>query len=305
MAEKEDGVLVKCGEGMTSEVFLLDNNRVLKVFKPNYYENAAVEYKKTLLAGKLGVPLAKVYALTNTENGNPAIEMEYIPGTPLNKYIKYHPLKLPGIIKKMAIIAAKLSQIPCSEYLHPDIEESFVVDHLDNKRYVTSRISLIEQLNNVSDAEVNKMKRFYESIPEDRTFVHGDYNLTNIIISDINGDFRLIDFGGSGFGSWLFDLLGMYSAYYDPITIKGRNLRKVIKHGFFRFYLWVFLRKINKSKVISKITVIRTLGAMLSINRLIKCVTFHPSKNLVLARQYADEALACIDSLQNGIFSEK
>ena len=174
MAEKEDEILIKCGEGMTSEVFKLDNGRVLKVFKPRFYENAGVEYKKTLLAGKLGVVSPKVYAFTHTEIGNPAIELECIPGMPLNRYIRLHPIKLFCIIYKMAVMAAQMNQIPYSTYLYPDIEESFILEYCDNKQYVISRISQIEQLQSISAMEVNKMMRFYESIPEDRTFVHGD-----------------------------------------------------------------------------------------------------------------------------------
>ncbi len=288
----------KVGAGMNSDVYVIGNDRVLKVFKPSRFKKADIEYKKTLIAIRIGIPAPKLYGLSVTENGNPAIEMEYIPGENLYKYLFDHPHRYPFIFYKMARLSARTVSIPCD---YPDSEADFAGEYMDIKRSVISQFHHISRFQCVLPEEAARMRRFYESIPESRCFVHGDFDTTNIIVSGKGENLRLIDFGDSGFGSWLFDFLRMYDIYYNPKSGRPGRLRTFVKRLFFRYYLWVYLRVSNK-KDLSTAVVLHTVGAMVDIGRLVDLAWYCPETGDEDVRRYADRALKCIDFLPDGIF---
>ena len=60
----------------------------------------------------------------------------------------------------------------------------------------------------LSDNEYSRLNEYLDSIPSRRTFIHGDYNLKNVMIK--NGEVMLIDIGDAGIGHPVFDLAGVW-----------------------------------------------------------------------------------------------
>ena len=288
---------IRLGGGSTSDVFLLGNDRVLKVYNQSHYKKAEIEYKKTLLAGELGIPVPKMYSLTTTQNGNPAIEMERVPGMILNDYLSKHPERYPFILYDMARLSVRMNRL---NYTFSEDDAAFAQEYLDIKHYVCSRICQISRLSCVSSEEVGRMQRFYESIPESRGFLHGDLDPSNIMISEDGNHLLPIDYGDSGYGSWLFELLRMYTIHYDPKHGSYGRLRLLIKRQLFRYYLWAFLRIEHTG--IKAATVLQILGAMTNIERLVAYSSSSSEFRNDEIRRCADRALKCIDSLPHGIF---
>lgn len=299
-ADTTKGQLVKIGSGLYSDVYLIDDERVLKVFKQPFFKYAEVEYKKTLLAGELGIPVPKVYGVTVTDSGNPAIEMEYIHGMTMNRYLQKHPSRCTVLLSKLARLSARLQSIP---YVYPEAEASFASEYLDKKHFFTAQIDQIAGLDFILPEEVMRMRRFCDSLPESRYFVHGDIGPTNVMVFEKGEQLQLIDYGVSGFGSWIFDLLRMYEKYYDmsarPVSLKWL----LTSHIVFRYYLRAYLRAANRSTNTS--TVMHTLGAIINIERLIAYASYRKENSKDIIRIYADKALACINSMPECVFPKE
>ncbi len=289
----------RIGGGLSSDVFLLGDDRVLKVFRPYFFRNAEKEYRKTRIAGGLGIPVPELYALTRTEDGRAAIEMERIPGTNMAEYMRVHPAEWPSLVHKMVRLSARIHQVSC---VYSGEDADFAAARLDLKRGMLSVFSDISRLQCVSPEETRRMLRFYESLPESRGFVHGDFDPSNIIVSGRERTLRLIDYSESGFGSRLFDLQRMYDLHYEPRTLSCSRLRLVMKRLFFRYYLRVFLKNEWRDGSPGTGVVMHTLGAMLNIARLAACATSCPWTVNDDVRHFADRALCCIDALPDGIF---
>ena len=296
--DDEECSVKKIGGGSSSNVYLLGNGRVLKVYNSEHYKKAEIEYKKNILISNLGIPVPKTYGLTFTAKGEPAIEMEYIPGVSLSEYIHKHPYKYPFILYKMARLSAKIGSI---SFDYPDADTDFALKHLDKNLWISFYINKVDQIQIISQEEISRIKRFLGSIPESRCFLHADYDPSNFIINDRDGQIRLIDFGESGFGPWLFELWRMYSMYYDPDLRRGGKLWNWMTRQVFCYYLWIYLRLSKRSKNINTAIVLCALGALNNIKRLI--IKLNNSETDTSAvRSYVDRALKCIDSLPGGLF---
>lgn len=288
---------IRLGRGSTSDVFLLGNDRVLKVYNQSHYKKAEIEYKKTLLAGELGIPVPKMYSLTTTQNGNPAIEMERVPGMILNDYLRKHPERYPFVLYDMARLSARMNRL---SYTFSENDAAFARKYLDIKHYINSRICQISRLKCVSSEEFGRMQRFYDSIPESRGVLHGDLDPSNIMISESGGRLLPIDYGDSGYGLWIFDLLRMYVLHYETKPGRYGRLRLLMKRILFRYYLWAFLRIEHTG--IKAATVLQILGAMTNIERLVAYSSSSSEFRNDEIRRCADRALKCIASLPDGVF---
>ena len=285
--------LKKVGTGWTATVFFAGNGKVIKEFKPQFRNNAAVEYRKTIWARSLGIPAPEAFELCETGNGNQAIVMEYVEGEPSDKYLREHPARWFACLGKIAKLSVEM-------HSHIAYESEIDVNYRDMKGFVLRRMRLISRLPEVLPDEIGEMRRFYEGIPASCCFCHGDYRLKNIVVSP-SGEVRAIDFGGCGFGSWLFDLLGLFCDLYRPYAARGFNPRLVAKRLLFRFYLNRFLKDTGNKNIGA---VIATLGAMAGIDLLIKHADYGEGKGTVDVRDCADRTLAYIRSLPDGRFPD-
>ena len=281
--------------GLTADVFLLGSDRVLKVFKPRFYEYAEVEYRKTLLAASLGIPVPRMYALTVTETGAPAIEMERLPGITLSRYFRDHPAGGPVLLVRLARLVVRMERIP---YTFSDADAGFAAAYLDKKRFDGSQVGLLAGLPCILPEEFAEIRRFYDSIPESRSFVHGDIGMSNVFVNGQGEPLRLIDFGFSGFGSWLFDFRTMYEKYYEP---KYGGCADLIRRIAFRYYLRAYLLAGKRRRGRSTAAILNALGAMVNINRIVSCMTDGSGDGEDSIRQYAGKALRCIRALPDGV----
>ena len=288
----------RMGGGLSADIYEAGDGRCLKVFKPRFYDYADMEYRKTLLAGRLGISVPEMVRLTVTEEGNPAIEMERLPDTDMSGYLKKYPAKCPVILLRLARLVVRLESIP---YAYPGEEAAFAAEYLDKKRYTGSLVRKIAQLQGVLPEEFERIRRFYDSIPESGNFVHGDIGPPNVFVSENGRHLRLIDFGLSGFGSWLFDFTTMYEKYYDPMPGKRKWFGAMVMRHVYRYYLWLSLRAGKRGGIRNMRVILDTLGAMVNINRLTACVTFRPETGADAVRSYVRKALRCIDRLPDGV----
>ncbi len=288
---------IRLGGGATSDVFLLGNDKVLKVFNQSQHQNAVIEYRKTQIAGELGIPVPKLYRLTVTSDGDPAIEMERIPGMILNDYLRKHPERYPFILYDMVRLSARMHSF---SYTPSENDASFALEYLDVKRNVNSRICQIAQLNGIFPEEISRMQRFYESIPESNGFLHGDFDPSNIMISESGGYLFPIDFCDSGYGSWIYELYRMYTLHYEPKPGSYGCLWLMMKRLLFRYYLWIFLRIEHTG--IKAAAILQILGAMTNIERLVAYASSSSEIGNDNVRRCADRALKCIASLPDGVF---
>ncbi len=286
----------RLGGGLSADVFLLWNDRVLKVFKPLYYGNADIEFRKTRMAEELGVPVPKLYGLTVTEEGAPAIEMERVRGMNMSKFLRRHPERYLLLIYKLALLSSRLHSF---WYDGPWQDEIFAEQYMDAKFFFTSRIPGIARLQGLFPEEVEEMLRFVESIPESRCFLHGDLDPTNVMVSEDGKKLVAVDFKDSGFGSWIFDLRRMHRMYYEPKVGRSEWIKSVVKRLVFRFYLYTVLRTEKRS--IRFADAMRVLGALCYINELIGIASEPAEAGSGMVRKYADRALKYIHSLPGEI----
>ena len=238
-----------------------------------------------------------MYSLTTTQDGDLAIEMERVPGMILNDYLRKHPERYPFVLYDMARLSSRMNRL---SYTFSENDAAFALEYLDAKRNVNSRICQISQLNGIFPEEISRMQRFYESIPESNGFLHGDFDPSNIIINENGGHLRPIDFGESGYGSWIYELYRMYTLHYEPKPGSYGCFRLMMKRLLFRYYLRVFLRIEHIG--IKAAAVLHILGAMTNIERLVAYASSSSVFRNDEIRRCADRTLKCIDSLPDGIF---
>ncbi len=285
------------GKGESADIFRFGNDRVRKVFKPGFFAKADPEYRKTRIARNLGLPAPELYGMTRAEDGNPVIEMEYIPGMAMSRYMAYHPASWSFLIHGMARLSAQMHSVSCDL---TGEDAAFASETMDVRAWTVSHMSRITALRCILPEEFARMQRFFESVPEEKCFLHGDFDPSNIIVSEDGKHLRVIDFGDSFIGPWMYELHRMYTLHYDLRSRRAGVLRAMAKRCFFRYYLRILLRTENRTQ--SEADVLNAVGAMVNIKRLISCASPKSGVGEADARRFADTALKCIDALPDGVF---
>lgn len=243
--------LNKIGEGQDSEVYLLDNNRVLKLFRDSKDDKVAIREMEILrIIDKTGISVPKVYEYIHTE-GRPGFIMERIDGNSIIAVIE----KKPYLMLRMSKLFGKSH----SEIHKKDapIEIPLIKEEMKN---------CIKTVSCLSIEIIEYTIKLLSELPSGNSICHGDYNPANVIINFENPVF--LDWGGVSKGDSAADvahtLLILKNGQFPPNTpfilkfIFGLG-RKTFANIYFQTY-----RKYSSLdlSVLSKWEMVRAVGRL-------------------------------------------
>ena len=143
------------------------------------------------------------------DNGRPfSIHREFEGASLAERIVKMSDDEVSRISKQLAKFMFELHNVKF------DKDEIFSVDNigLELDDFITE---LLDKHVSSEDKEFWKTNNFKFS--GDRCLVHGDLNLSNVILDNDNNISAVIDFGFAGFGNKYFDLARVLSRNYPPV----------------------------------------------------------------------------------------
>ena len=203
------------GQGMTGNVYRMDDETVLKVFHPNISFDLLIskENKKAKNAFVYGVPTAIPYDIVKVGDCY-GIVYEMIKSKDLATVMSEDKSK---IEEYMTMFAKTVRQ------MHSIHVEAGKLDDLK-----TTSIQALGYFKSVmTDEEIQKVKSVYENIPDSNVFIHGDCHMGNAMLQD--GELMFIDLSSGGMGHPIFDMVSMYSIYERADNDKARAASPMLR----------------------------------------------------------------------------
>ena len=203
------------GQGMTGNVYRMDDETVLKVFHPNISYDLLIskENKKARNAFVYGVPTAIPYDIVKVDDCY-GIVYEMIKSKDLATVMSEDKSK---IEEYMTMFAKTVRQ------MHSIHVEAGKLDDLK-----TTSIQALGYFKSVmTDEEIQKVQRVYENIPDSDIFIHGDCHMGNAMLQ--NGELMFIDLSSGGMGHPIFDMVSMYSIYERADNDKARAASPMLR----------------------------------------------------------------------------
>ena len=203
------------GQGMTGNVYRMDDETVLKVFHPNISFDLLIskENKKARNAFVYGVPTAIPYDIVKVGDCY-GIVYEMIKSKDLATVMSEDKSK---IEEYMTMFAKTVRQ------MHSIHVEAGKLDDLK-----TTSIQALGYFKSVmTDEEIQKVKSVYENIPDSNVFIHGDCHMGNAMLQD--GELMFIDLSSGGMGHPIFDMVSMYSIYERADNDKARAASPMLR----------------------------------------------------------------------------
>ena len=203
------------GQGMTGNVYRMDDETVLKVFHPNISFDLLIskENKKAKNAFVYGVPTAIPYDIVKVGDCY-GIVYEMIKSKDLATVMSEDKSK---IEEYMTMFAKTVCQ------MHSIHVEAGKLDDLK-----TTSIQALGYFKSVmTDEEIQKVKSVYENIPDSNVFIHGDCHMGNAMLQD--GELMFIDLSSGGMGHPIFDMVSMYSIYERADNDKARAASPMLR----------------------------------------------------------------------------
>lgn len=184
------------GRGQNSTVYQLDEEHILKLYKPAPHARDAMaqEQRNAQAACALGVPTPKVFEAVQAD-GCVGLIFELVQGTSLREAVAREPERLAQLIAQGAQLLRRLHRLPVSPGTFPAMSETY-----------HERADDLADL--LSAAEIGLLHRMIDSIPEGRSFIHGDFHRGNLILRE--KQLMLIDVADVSLGHPLYDVLGTY-----------------------------------------------------------------------------------------------
>ena len=229
-------------KGNAAEVYQIEEDKILKLFFAAVpVQEAEREYKTARLAYEAGIPTAQVYGDLLDIDGRKGIVYEYIKGTVLNDVF------LDAVRSNNTAAAEECLRKHC------EIMKRCHTIKMDRTHFPSARAILDDRLetsyrNSVFTAEEHdRILTFLDSIPDSSTFIHGDFNLANVI--ETQNGIRLIDMGDCAVGDPLYDIVSEGSAVLEvhnvlPIPNIEQIAKERTKMEFSAaLFLWDGLKK--------------------------------------------------------------
>ncbi len=203
------------GQGMTGNVYRMDDETVLKVFNPNISFDLLIskENQKAKNAFVYGVPTAIPYDIVKVDDRY-GIVYEMIKSKDLATVMSEDKSKIEDYMKMFARTVREMHNI------HVEVGK------LDDLK--TTSIQALGYFKSVmSDEEIQKVQRVYENIPDSDVFIHGDCHMGNAMLQD--GELMFIDLSSGGMGHPIFDMVSMYSIYERADNDKARAASPMLR----------------------------------------------------------------------------
>ena len=220
------------GKGMTGSVYRIDEETVIKVFNPNINFDMIIkqENDKARNAFIAGVPTAIPYDIVRVGDCYGTV-YELLKAKDLVTVIAEDKEHMEDYIRDFAKTVKEMHTTKVSD------------DQFDplNKKSIAAVGYLASVL---TPEEIEKVRAIYANIPERDTFIHGDCHIGNVMVQD--GGMMFIDLATAGMGHPIYDMVSMYSLFYerahDPTAInESPILRNFTQEEIIR--IWnVFIR---------------------------------------------------------------
>ena len=186
------------GDGYCSIVYRIDKDTIVKVFK-NATDIDDIEREMGLAkeAFILGIPTAITFDIVRVGDKY-GVQFEMLDSVSLRDEFRDKPDEFDRLCKEYAGLLKTINTTETDNPALPSAREAF----LEKAKYASEFLT---------PEEGAKLIAMAEAIPEQRTFVHGDCHVKNILIQ--NGDLFLIDMETLSVGDPVFELGAIYSTY--------------------------------------------------------------------------------------------
>ena len=186
------------GDGFFSTVYRLNKDTIAKVFnRTSDPEQIERELRLAKEAFVLGVPTAISFDVVKVGD-KMGVCFEMLDCMSLKTAVLTQKGKYKEYLEKYAALLKKINTTECFNPLIPDIKENSLKKVEAIKPYLEEKYYL-------------KAKALMESIPERKTFVHGDCHFKNIMVQ--GDDLLLIDMDTLSVGHPIFELAAIYAPY--------------------------------------------------------------------------------------------
>ncbi len=186
------------GEGFFSTVYRIDKDTIIKVFnRTSDTDQIERELRLAKEAFILGIPTAISFDIVKVDD-KLGVRFEMLDCMSLKNAVLAYPDKLKEYVDKYAALLKKITTTECFNPIIPDIKKFYLEKVEKIKPYLEEKYYL-------------KAKKLIESIPDRKTFVHGDCHFKNIMVQ--NGELVLIDMDTLSVGHPIFELAGIYAPY--------------------------------------------------------------------------------------------
>lgn len=186
------------GDGFFSTVYRLNKDTIVKVFnRTSDPEQIERELRLAKEAFVLGVPTAISFDVVKVGD-KMGVCFEMLDCMSLKTALLTDKSKYNEYLEKYAALLKKINTTECFNPLIPDIKVNSLKKVEAIKPYLEEKYYL-------------KAKALMESIPERKTFVHGDCHFKNIMVQ--GDDLLLIDMDTLSVGHPIFELAAIYAPY--------------------------------------------------------------------------------------------
>ena len=187
------------GKGLTGDVYRMDNETVLKVFRPNISFDMLIskENEKARNAFVAGVPTAIPYDIVKVGDCYGTV-YEMLDAKDLVTIIAEDKEHLDDHIKNFSKTVKAMHSIKVDKFG-------------SQKKEALAALPMLSSA--LTEDEMKMVRDIYESVPERDTFIHGDCHIGNVMIRD--GEMMFIDLATAGMGHPIFDMGSMHSLFCD------------------------------------------------------------------------------------------
>lgn len=186
------------GDGFFSTVYRLNKDTIVKIFnRTSDPEQIERELRLAKEAFVLGIPTAISFDVVQSGD-KLGVMFEMLDCISLKTAFITHKENYDEYVKKYASLLKKINTTECFNPVIPEIKKNYL-----------DKIELTKPY--LEDKYYQKAKRLIESIPDRKTFVHGDCHFKNIMVQ--NNDFLLIDMDTLSVGHPIFELAAIYCPY--------------------------------------------------------------------------------------------
>lgn len=228
-------LIKEIGEGRTANIYLLEENKILKLLKnKNLLKDAQYEYKISKLLNENNILSPKTYGLVEHE-GKPGIIFEYIQGETMLKKIQKNPFFILTFSKILTD-------------LHLYINSRSIKEIPSLKEYLIENINKTDLL---SEEKKQKIIEIVKSTDEDNKICHGDFHPDNILMS--NNKPIIIDWLNCKKGNPKLDFARSYILInYGSLPSKISMLEKIFVQLIRKLLLFNYIKRYKKKYNITK-----------------------------------------------------
>ena len=192
----------KIGQGFAGAVYALDDKTIVKVAygaEPDAIQKR-MSHELTVAQElvRCGIPTPQAYEMVSVD-GSIGLIYERLVGEDLSDYIKDHPDEIDALAARVSEILHKLHRAAPQMDALPNMKEMLLA-------FLPKMTALY------SDDELEILRRTYETVPDRKTFVHGDMNPGNMMRTT-DGGLWMIDVGTVSLGHPYFEFMNMYPPY--------------------------------------------------------------------------------------------